>query len=402
MADCPLTKCSSPFSCITRAGGRAVSDLLAELEAAADDSGQDAFLLFTTNPGLEDVVAAEFRQLLEAERLPGPDIDLRPFGFGGHVLVRVVPPTTPGDGWRLASRMRSIHHVVRPLYSFQFEPGADAPLAALASMILERGIPDMEVAGSFRITSRRTGDHPFSKIDVQREAGAALVTRYGTPVDLVDFDLNVRVDVYGGRCNVGIQLTRTLLSQRFTRLYNPRATLRSNVAYALLHLAGIDQQTESQPPVRLLDPFCGSGTILFEASRLASHLEVVGSDLSAEAVDGARSNMAAAGLADRIQIGCEDALEIGTTFADRNVRFIVTNPPYGIRLGRTLNFFDFYVRFLDQCALLLEPGDRLAFIAWKRGVVDRANQRSGQFAKLRARVVETGGIYPRIYVMERR
>ena len=112
--------------------------------------------------------------------------------------------------------------------------------------------------------------------------------------------------------------------------------------------------------------------------------------------------MAVAGLADRIQIGCEDALEIGTTFADRNVRFIVTNPPYGIRLGRNLNFFDFYVRFLDQCALLLEPGDRLAFIAWKRGVVDRANQRSGQFAKLHARVVETGGIYPRIYVMERR
>ena len=379
-----------------------MTDLLAELEAATNHSGQDALLLFTTNPGLEDVVAAEFRQLLQAEHLPGPDIDLRPFGFGGHVLVRVVPPTTPGDGWRLASRMRSIHHVVRPLYSFQFEPGADAPLAAVASTILERGIPDMEEAASFRITSRRTGDHPFSKIDVQREAGAALVTRYGTPVDLFDFDLNVRVDVYGGRCNVGIQLTRTLLSQRFTRLYNPRATLRSNVAYALLHLAGIDQQTENQPPVRLLDPFCGSGTILFEASRLAADLEVVGSDLSAEAVDGARRNMAVAGLADRIPIGCEDALAIGTTYAGRGIDAIVTNPPYGVRLGRTLNFFDFYSKFLEQSAQLLEPGDRLAFICWKRGVVDRVNQRSGQFTKLHSRVVETGGIYPRIYIMKRR
>ena len=93
---------------------------------------------------------------------------------------------------------------------------------------------------------------------------------------------------------------------------------------------------------------------------------------------------------------------MGQTFADERILTIVTNPPYGVRLSRNLNFFDFYSKIMAQSAQLLEPGGRLVFIAWKRGVVDRANQRLKLFRRRHVRVVETGGIFPRIYVLERK
>ena len=68
-----------------------------------------------------------------------------------------------------------------------------------------------------------------------------------------------------------------------------------------------------------------------------------------------------------------------------------------------MNFFSFYTRFFDQAARVLEPGGRLVLLAWKRGVVDKANQASAKrFRRLHVRVVETGGVYPRIYVFQRR
>ena len=98
-------------------------------------------------------------------------------------------------------------------------------------------------------------------------------------------------------------------------------------------------------------------TILCEAAQLFPDLEIVGGDLSQEAVNGARRNMRAAALDERAQISCGDALEMSTTYADRRIGTIVTNPPYGVRLSRHLHFFDFYRKFLEQCALLLERGN---------------------------------------------
>jgi tRNA (guanine6-N2)-methyltransferase len=81
---------------------------------------------------------------------------------------------------------------------------------------------------------------------------------------------------------------------------------------------------------------------------------------------------------------------------------IVSNPPFGVRLGRGMNFHTFYSRFLDVAHHLLRPGGLLVLLAWKRGIVERANRPLDRFRRNHVRVVETGGIYPRIYVLQRR
>ena len=270
-----------------------------------DPGGGETAVLFTTNPGLEDIVADEFGSRLAEAGFQAPQFDLEPFGFKGHVLALVpvgagaqgAGPGGSGAGlWDLALELRSVHHVVRLLYSFEIPAGtaaagapsasAEASLAAIHAEVAGRGAPGMEKARTFRVTTKRSGDHPFTSVDVQRRAGAALVERYGAAVDLTGFDCNVRVDLFGSICVVGLQMTRSPLSDRRMRPFSPRTSLRPNVAFALVHLARL--QEDGGP---LLDPFCGSGTILREASQCFPGMELSGSDYSGKVIAGVTNNL---------------------------------------------------------------------------------------------------------------
>ncbi|MFH1567841.1 MAG: THUMP domain-containing protein [Gemmatimonadota bacterium] len=367
----------------------------AQVQARLAAAGGTPCLLFTTNPGLEDIVAEEYAHRAAALGVTPVEAVRRPFGFGGHTLV-YLPEASPAAR-EAALALRSVHHVVRPLYAFELADGSPAALVTIADHLRRRGVPDLEGGPSFRVTTHRNGDHAFTSLDVQRAAGAALVERYAGRVDLTGHDVEVRVDVIERTCIVGVQLTRQALSRRHLRPYSPRAALKANVAYALLHLARLEPG--SGP---LLDPFCGSGTILLEAAALFPDLEIEGGDLDPEAVAGTRLNLATAGLEHRVRLWCADASQLSETHPPGRFSAIVTNPPYGVRLGRNLDFHAFYRRLLEQAAVVLRPGGRLVLIAWKRGVVDRLNRELGLFTSRHVRVVETGGIYPRVYVLERR
>lgn len=350
-------------------------------------------LFFTTNPGLEDVVAEEFHRRTRAAGLEGAALEIAPFGLGGHVLARIPHPFAALEP--LVYQMRSIHHVLRPLYAVALP--AEDPLNAIRAELRELEIPEMRVAASFRVTTRRLGQHAFTSMDVQREAGAALVERYACPVDLENYALNVRVDVYDERCIIGLQLTHQALSKRYIRQFQPRAALKTPVAFAMLQFAGLEETSQGA----LLDPFCGSGTILIEAAQLFPHLEIHGSDLFPEPVAGARLNAASLSLDHRIRIRQADARALVDEFPLGHFRAIVTNPPYGIVFGRKLDFFRFYSRFLEQAWKMLAPGGFLVLLAWKRGVFTRALRQFGQFVQRHVRVVETGDLYPRLFVLEK-
>ncbi len=369
----------------------------AGLDEALQRGLEGGALLFTTNPGLEDLAAGELCERLAPLGLAAPQVrlQLKPWGFGGHLLVLL--PQVDSGVTEAALAMGTVHHVLHPLYGFDLPADPAAGLDHIHAQLSERGVPALGEDGvaSFRVTTRRNGEHPFSSIDVQRRAGAALHERYRVAVDLTGFDREVRVDVRGQRCLVSVQLTRDPLSGRQLRLYNPGAALKANVACALLRLAGVERG-------RLLDPFCGSATILIEAARLHPGLEIEASDYSPRAVEGSGRNLEAEGLAGRVALTCRDMSDLPDAHPAGRFDVIVTNPPFGVRLGRGMNFSVFYSRFLDVAAHLLRPGGRLVFLAWKRGLIDKANRPARRFRRLHVRVVETGGIYPRIYVMERR
>ena len=84
------------------------------------------------------------------------------------------------------------------------------------------------------------------------------------------------------------------------------------------------------------DPFCGSGTLVIEAaqkalaaSRLDAGFEGFGFDIDPSAVALANANAMLAGVGDRCRFEVADVKD----FAPRPSSIILTNPPYGERLG---------------------------------------------------------------------
>ena len=82
--------------------------------------------------------------------------------------------------------------------------------------------------------------------------------------DEVSADLRIVVRVAGTSISVSIDLTGETLSNHGYRVLSGPAPLRETVAAGLLHLAAWSSTTP------LVDPFCGTGTILIEAAMLAA------------------------------------------------------------------------------------------------------------------------------------
>jgi 23S rRNA (guanine2445-N2)-methyltransferase len=151
------------------------------------------------------------------------------------------------------------------------------------------------------------------------------------------------------------------------------APIRENLAAGILRLSG---WTGEQV---LLDPMCGAGTFLIEAALMAKgiapgrgrefafrHLQnfdytiwdhvrqesikpilpgpglsIVGYDEDANALTMARSNLEGLGLED-IQLGQVDVLDVRPP-APKG--FLVTNPPYGVRMGDRSELEEWYPKF---------------------------------------------------------
>ena len=349
-------------------------------------------VIFTTNPGLEDVVAEEFVERVKAQGWEG-EAQPKPYGVSGYTLGRCAVGFAALRP--VAMQMRSVYHVLRPVYQFRLSP--QRSLESLAEGLREVDIPELRTARSFRVSAQRVGAHPFRSPDIMRVAGAILLAKYGCRVDLTGYEINVRVDVYEDICVVSLQETREPLDRRYPRAYHHRAALKTVVAYGLLRLARLTEEEGA-----LLDPFCGSGTILLEAAHLLPRWRLYGSDIDSRAVAGAQQNIALLGLSERIEVRRANALRLGEVYPPETFSAIVTNPPFGVRVGRDLNFRAFYNRFLREAWHVLRPGGRLVLLVRKRGAFNAVLERQRRFRLRHVRIVETSGIYPGVFVLEKR
>ncbi len=347
----------------------------------------------TTNPGLEDIVETELRERIEAIA-PGAAIVVKPHGLAG--VVQLDPGNTDrsvleAELWKL----RSVFHVIRHLDTVALS--APEKLEELIAKVGETEFPGVTSADTFRVTSRRTGEHPFGSMDIEREAGAVVNRTTGMRVDLEDFSVHVRVDLADSVGTIGMQLTTEGLDRRYNWAFRPRVALRTTVAYAMLRLAHF-----SEPPRAVIDPFCGSGTVLLEAASLWPDAQIVGLDKVDECVEGATANVSTAGFSDRIEVRQADARDLGELYEAASFDAVICNPPFGVRLGQKTDFEHLYRRFLHGVEHVLAPGGRAVFLGGKRRHhVAHIISRIPGLRIVHVRVIETGGVYPAVYVLER-
>jgi len=336
--------------------------------------------LLTTNPGLEDIVAAEATEKLSAR------VQDHQMGMRGRVVVDTDVPVE-----RIA-QLRSPYHVARFLNGFRVASD-ESGLREIRDAVQTIDIPEMASAHTFRVTGQRSGEHAYTSIDLQEVVGQALVDRYGTDVDLENYDVDVHCDVIGVRCELSVRSTyESLHRQRFDRPFDHPAGTKAPLAYAMLRLA------ELQPGETFLDPFCGGGTIAIEAAQAWPNVRVIAGDVDSSFLEGARRNAEAAGVQERITFRELDARAL-SQHLDASVDRIVTNPPYGIRMGKTSYLKGLYSGFLHGAAQVSARNGRIVLLTPRADTLRRALFAMNELTPLAERNIRSGGLYPVVFTL---
>lgn len=189
---------------------------------------------------------------------------------------------------------------------------------------------------------------------------------------------DIRIQAFLDKETVALYLDTSgeALNRRGYRRDAGEAPLKENLAAGIVRLSGW------QPGEALLDPMCGSGTIVIEAAMMAlaippgharafgferlagfdqrrwkevreaalarrkpvGRLPIFARDRYGDELKKARANLEAAGLADCVELKQADVLDTGAPAA---AGVMIANPPYGERIGEEAALAAFYAKLGD-------------------------------------------------------
>ncbi|EPJ45599.1 MAG: hypothetical protein OFPII_26140 [Osedax symbiont Rs1] len=295
---------------------------------------------------------------------------------------------------------RVANRVLLPLLSDNVE-SADELYTAIQSIDwLEHMEPTNSLAISFTGSSRAINNTHFGALKVKDaivdqfrdSTGVRPTIERETP------DIRIHTHLYRGKLSVSLDLSGSSLHRRGYRLFAGTAPLKENLAAALLLRAGWPKIKNEFKQV--FDPLCGSGTLLIEAAMMAADIapgldkahwgfvrwkkhdealwdsllqeaekrrtiglaenEVtfVGADIDARVLENATANSKNVGLEELIQykVGAVEKMTPPTDAPG----LLITNPPYGERLGDSSTLMFMYRTIGDQL--------KLQFRGWKASI----------------------------------
>ncbi len=199
-------------------------------------------------------------------------------------------------------------------------------------------------------------------------------------------DIRVNVYLHGDTASVSLDLSGESLHKRGFREVSIEAPIKENLAAAMLLRGGWEKIAFAGGT--LIDPMCGSGTLLLEAAMIASDCApgllreyygffgwkkhnakiwqalldqaqerkdlglttmptIVGFDLSRQNINVALQHVENAGFADKIHLERRDIADAAPA-ASWQKGLLVCNPPYGERLGEEAETALLYQRFGDS------------------------------------------------------
>ncbi len=352
--------------------------------------------MVTTSPGIEDLLDTELREIFRKEYLRA---DIRK--DKGRIIAYL---KEDNKLWEKINSLSLAHRagilVGRASIRTSVEGLNDLKEIIMASSIVNYITPQT----TFAIRAERVGaNHEYTSLDIARVAGEAVIklieSKYGSPpkVELDYPEIIIHVDVIENESYVYLSLTGDMsLHRRGYRVYDHPASLKPTLARAMLALS------QAHDGEIILDPMCGSGTIPIEASLFFESTTNICMDINRRHLIGAKMNAIAAGVLNKIIFIQGDARKI-----EEHVRFrvdrIITNPPYGIRLGNPRAVKKLYREFIFSAYNVLRDEGSLTIITPEYKYVDEViKSMSLQFRKIHERKVSHGGLYPKILVYEKR
>lgn len=321
-------------------------------------------------------------------------------------------------GYRACLWLRSANRVLMPIAKFP-APDADKLYSAVNRMPWENDLsPDGTLAVDFNGQSAGITHTQFGAQKVKDAIVDRFRERTGRrpSVDRVRPDLLVNCHLHRELATLSLDLSGDSLHMRGYRKESVAAPLKENLAAALLLKCGWPDIAKAGGA--FVDPLCGSGTLVIEAALMAGDIApgllrdhwgfkgwlkhdqklweellrearerreaaraqrpvILGMDQDAKAVLAAQQNARVAGVAPAVRFE-HKPLEANTLPAGLPPGLVVTNPPYGERLGQA-----------DQLGPLYKSlGDWLKTqcLHWRAGVITDSADLGKQIG-LRARKI---------------
>ncbi|WP_261817372.1 bifunctional 23S rRNA (guanine(2069)-N(7))-methyltransferase RlmK/23S rRNA (guanine(2445)-N(2))-methyltransferase RlmL [Vibrio gallicus] len=280
---------------------------------------------------------------------------------------------------------RTASRFVRVLAEFQCQDDMDLYLAATAVRWSSHFAQTKSFIVDFNGTNQEIRNSQYGAMKV-KDAIVDSFTKQNLERPTINKDqpdLRVHVRLHRDKAILGIDMVGQGLNQRGYRSEAGRAPLRETLAAAIVMRSGWDKQSP------LVDPMCGSGTLLIEAVMWAANVApgharnnwslenlcdfdyelwaevkseakvqgrrgitkfsqpIVGYDLDKRVIETAKNNARRAGIADLIDFQVSDATKIVATSSDKTGT-LVSNPPYGERLGTEPGLIALYSEFGAQ------------------------------------------------------
>ena len=148
----------------------------------------------------------------------------------------------------------------------------------------------------------------------------------------------------------------------------------------------------------VVDPTCGSGTLLIERALLDAGTTLSGIDISPTAIRAATGNVIAAGLAARIAVREGDGGD-ATAWPPRCDE-VLANLPFGMRT-EDRNLDGLYRRIVGNIARTLNPGGRALLYTTHAKTVIALLRRTTKLKLIEERRVESGGVQVGLWIVER-
>lgn len=265
---------------------------------------------------------------------------------------------------RLASR------ILLPLNEFNVYSDMDLYLAVQSIDWPSVFSADKTFAVHFNGTNDEIRNSQYGALKVKDAIVDSFTRKTGTRPDVAKQQPDIRINVYLNKekASLAIDLSGDSLHIRGYRELAGQAPLKENLAAAIILRSGWQKETP------MVDPMCGSGTLLIEAAMIASdcapglnrlhwgfeawgaHDKAVwesvraeareranaglvstaarffGSDTDKRVLDMARANARRAGVDKLITFQQKDATKLENPLPDGPKGTIISNPPYGERL----------------------------------------------------------------------